>query len=161
MPEPLSFRNQVVGADVERIRELVTGAANFSPAEIEIATELASECLARGIESGYEFIFAEYAGIVVGYACYGPIPGTHARFDLYWVAVAPDSQRHGLGAQLVVRVEAAVRQAGGERIYIDTSTSDAYAAARGFYQRMGYTRAAELPDFYQAGDGKVIFLKVL
>ena len=161
MPEPISFRSQLRAADVERIRELVIAAANFSDAEIDIAAELATERLARGVESGYEFIFAEYAGKVVGYACYGPIPGTHARYDLYWVAVSPETQRLGLGAQLVARVEAAVRVAGGERIYIDTSTSAAYAAARGFYQRMGYRKAAELPDFYQAGDGKLIFLKIL
>ena len=161
MPEPLRFRHGIVGSDVARIRELVTAAANFSAAEVDIAVELASERLARGAASGYEFIFAEYAGTVVGYACYGPIPGTHGRFDLYWVAVAPEAQRHGLGAQLVSRVEAAVHQAGGERIYIDTSTSAAYAPARAFYQRMGYDQAAELPDFYQPGDGKLIFLKTL
>jgi len=54
-----------------------------------------------------------------------------------------------------------VRAAGGERIYIDTSTSPPYDAARGFYRRLGYAEAAVMPDFYRAGDGKVVFVKVL
>ena len=157
----VTYRTEVRPADVSRIREIVIAAGNFSPEEIDIAAELAAERLARGAASGYLFIFAEDAGALAGYACYGPIPGAYARYDLYWVAVAPGTQRHGLGRELVRQVEAAVRAAGGERIYIDTSTSVAYDAARGFYRRMGYTVAAELPDFYQAGDGKVIFLRVL
>lgn len=157
----IHYRDDVRPADVARIREIVTAAANFSNEEIAIAAELAEERLARGLASGYEFIFAENDGAIGGYACYGPIPGTVARYDLYWVAVDPAAQRHRIGAELVGKVEAAVRERGGERIYIDTSTSAAYAPARGFYARMGYQRAAELPDFYKAGDGKLILLKVL
>lgn len=157
----LTYREDVRAEDVARIRAIVTAAANFSGEEIDIAAELAEERLARGPASGYEFIFAERDGVVQGYACYGLIPGTVARYDLYWVAVDPQAQRYRIGAELVRRVETAVRERGGERIYIDTSTSEAYAPARGFYTRMGYRRAAELPDFYKAGDGKIIFLKVL
>ena len=157
----LTFRTTVAAADVERIRAIVIAAANFSAEEIDIAAELVTERLARGATSGYFFILAERAGTLTGYACYGPIAGTYARFDVYWVAVAPAAQRGGLGRELLVRTEAAIRAAGGERIYIDTSTSPGYDAARGFYRRMGYGVAAELPDFYQAGDGKVIFMKAL
>ncbi len=157
----VTYREFVRHADVARICELVTATANFSDEEIAIAAELAEERLARGLASGYEFLFAERDGQVQGYACYGPIPGTVARYDLYWVAVDPAAQRYRIGATLVERVETAVRERGGERIYIDTSTSAAYAPARGFYGRMGYQTVAELPDFYKSGDGKLIFLKVL
>jgi ribosomal protein S18 acetylase RimI-like enzyme len=97
----------------------------------------------------------------VAYACYGPIDGTDGSFDLYWIAVAPEEQGKGLGAQVYARAETAMRRAGAKQIYADTSSSDRYAPTRGFYQRMGFTEQARLPDFYGPGDGKVIYVKVI
>ena len=98
---------------------------------------------------------------LAGYACYGPIAGTIGSFDLYWIVVDPAWQGRGLGRRLMGAVEAAVRCTGGCRLYIDTSTSAAYAPTRAFYTRCGYAIAAELPDFYSPGDGKVIFVRAL
>ena len=44
----------------------------------------------------------------------------------------------------MLAVEAAVRAAGGRRLYVDTSMSPAYARTRNFYARCGYALAAEL-----------------
>lgn len=157
----LPLRRTLAHADVAAIRALVVTAGNFSVEEVEIATELASERLARGSASGYEFLLYEADRHLLGYACYGPIPGTVARYDVYWVVVDPAQQGQGIGRLLVAAVELAVRDAGGERIYIDTSTSPPYDTARAFYRRLGYVEAAVLPDFYRAGDGKVVFMKHL
>ena len=54
-----------------------------------------------------------------------------------------------------------MRKAGAKHIYVDTSSSDRYAATRGFYQQMGFVEEARLPDFYGDGDGKVIYVKSL
>ncbi len=97
----------------------------------------------------------------MAYACYGLIEGTQGSFDLYWIAVSPEEQRKGLGAQVYARAEAAMRKAGAKHIYVDTSSSDRYAPTRGFYQRMGFEEEARLPDFYGPGDGKVIYVKSL
>jgi acetoin utilization deacetylase AcuC-like enzyme/GNAT superfamily N-acetyltransferase len=155
----LDFREAVFSEDVRAIRDLVAAAGVFSAGEVAIACELADERIARGAAADYEFVFAEHAGQIVGYACYGPIPGTRARYDLYWIVVDTSARRLGVGAQLVARVEAAVHAAGGERLYVDTSTSGNYRPARDFYPRMGYRVAAELPEFYGPDDGKVIFVK--
>jgi hypothetical protein len=50
---------------------------------------------------------------------------------------------------------------GRTRVYLETSTRAQYEPTRAFYLRCGYQIVAELPDFYAAGDGKAIFLKVL
>ncbi len=97
----------------------------------------------------------------MGYACYGPIHGTQGSFELYWIAVSPDEQRRGLGAQVYARAEAAMRKAGAKHIYADTSSSDRYAGTRGFYQRMGFHEEARLADFYGPGDGKIVYVKAL
>jgi ribosomal protein S18 acetylase RimI-like enzyme len=66
-----------------------------------------------------------------------------------------------LGPQVFARAEAAMKKAGANKIYVDTSSSDRYAPTRGFYQRMGFIEEARLPDFYGPGDGKVIYVKAL
>jgi ribosomal protein S18 acetylase RimI-like enzyme len=159
--DAISIRTEVVASDAARIRALAIAAGNFNTAEVEIAEELVRERVARGDDSGYHFVIAERAQKLLGYACYGPIPGTMARYDLYWVVVGPDAQRQGLGRDLVARVECAIRVAGGTRLYVDTSTSNPYAAARALYASLGYCTEAILRDFYADGDDKVVFLKLL
>src|SRR3546814_14766489 len=75
-----------------------------------------------GRASGYEFVLREEDGALVGYACYGLILGSATSYDLYWIAVHPDRQGRGFGHQIMACAEAAMRRAGAQRIYIDTST---------------------------------------
>jgi len=155
------LRSNLKPTDLTAIRTLVEATGMFSRAEIEIAAELVAEYLRNGDDSGYRFTVAECDGAVIGYACFGPIPCTVSSYDLYWIAVHPSKQNGGIGRQLVDDVEKRIAKFGGTRIYVDTSGRDAYVPTRSFYERMGYTRAAVLQDFYAPGDGKVIFLKAL
>jgi GNAT superfamily N-acetyltransferase len=158
----MQFRTTLVPADTARVRALAAATSVFRETELDIAAELVEEALARGeVASGYHFVMADVLDGLAGYACYGPIAGTVGSFDLYWIVVDPARQGRGLGRRLMEAVEAAVRSAGGRRLYIDTSTSAAYAPTRAFYTRCGYAIAAELPDFYSPGDGKVIFVRAL
>ena len=157
----LEWRSAVMAEDVGRVRSLVASTGFFNAAEAEVAADLVSERLTKGIRSGYHFVLAERGSTLVAYACYGPIFGTQGSFDLYWIAVAPEEQGRGLGAQTYTRAEAAMRKAGAKHIYADTSSSDRYAGTRGFYQRMGFEEEARLADFYAPGDGKIVYVKGL
>ena len=157
----LDWRNGVMADDVGRVRSLVASTGMFSAAEVDIAGELVTERLTKGIRSGYHFILAERGPGLAAYACYGQIEGTQGSFDLYWIAVSPEEQRKGLGAHVYDRAESAMRKAGAKHIYVDTSSSDRYAPTRGFYQQMGFVEEARLPDFYGDGDGKIIYVKSL
>ena len=147
--------------DPARIRRLVAATGRFSADEQGIAEELALERIEKGRLSGYEFEFACQGDRLLGYACFGPIPGTEKSWDLYWIAVDPGQQGTGLGSSILARVEAAIRRAGGAMLYADTSSIAAYGPTRGFYLARGFGVTAELPDFYRPGDGKVIFSKRL
>ena len=160
-PAALTWREAVRVEDVQRITALVSGTGMFTPEEVDIAGELASERIARGRASGYDFILAEEGGTLSGYACFGPVPGSDTGYDLYWIAVNADRQGRGLGREILRRSEEAIARKGARQIYVDTSSSEKYAPTRQFYLRSGYRIAAELPDFYRPGDGKVIFVKDL
>jgi ribosomal protein S18 acetylase RimI-like enzyme len=155
-----TFRQQVTSSDRDAVRRIVEATRFFRPDEIEVAVELVDERLARDEASGYEFIFMEREGSLVGYACFGKIACTLGSYDLYWIAVEPNWQGRGLGQRLLGEVECHIRQRGGRHIYIETSSRPQYAPTRSYYERCGYEVVAELPDFYDFGDSKVIWRKV-
>ncbi|WP_264210746.1 GNAT family N-acetyltransferase [Leisingera thetidis] len=155
------WRKTLRAGDAARITRLVAETGKFSKEEIEIAGELAEERLSAGAASGYHFLLTECGTELQGYACFGPVPGSDHSWDLYWIAVAPSLQGSGLGRLLMERVEAAIRQVQGRKVYIDTSSSPPYSATRQFYERMGYALRAEFPDFYRDGDGKAVYEKTL
>ena len=144
------------------IRAVTESAGVFYPEEIDIAEELARENLNRGAqESGYHLLVAESGGEVCGFTCIGLIPGARLRYDLYWIAVAETFKGDGVGSELMARSEAAILKSGGVKIYAETSSRPSYAPARAFYRRSGYQVDAVLKDYYDDGDDKVIFAKVL
>ena len=159
--ETLRFRCHLKAGDPEAIRALASRTGFFSPAEIEIAEELACDTLLRGAEAGYHFIVAEEGNRLVGYCCFGHTPCTVHSFDLYWIAVDPEQQGRNLGSKLMDDAEREIRRLGGARVYADTSGRAQYAPTRGFYQHCGYVVDAVLDDFYAPGDAKVVYRKVL
>ena len=155
----LAIRQEVRTSDVGEIRQLVVNTGNFTAAEIAVAVELVTDRLEKGPASDYRFVIADHGGKCVGYTCYGLIPCTTASYDLYWIAVDPEFQRHGLGRLLVATTERFIRAASGQRVYIETSLREHYAGTRAFYERCGYEMASQLTDFYAPGDGKATFCK--
>ena len=153
------LRYEVEPQDAEKVRRLAEATGFFYPYEIDIAVELVEDRLSHGLESEYHFIMAEQDGRLVGYACYGPIPCTAASYDLYWIAVHPDFQGQGLGRELLAEAEKLIANAGGKRIYVDTSERAQYDPTRAFYEKCDYRLEAVLKDFYAPGDGKAIYCK--
>lgn len=155
------FREEVKPEDREAVGRLIRATRFFSEEEIGIAVELVEERLAKGDASGYFFLFAEEENRLLGYACFGPIPGTVHSFDLYWIAVDPGEQGRGVGRKLMATSETLIAQRGGRQVYADTSSRPQYEPTRTFYLSCGYLQEAFLADFYATGDGKVIFVKPL
>ena len=146
---------------MKHVREIVVSSGFFSKAEIEVAVELVQLRLNKGIESGYHFLFAEEDKKVVGYSCFGPIPCTVESYDIYWIAVQEELRRSGLGVELLKKVEEKIKEMGGKRIYVETSSREQYEPTRLFYSRCGYRKEATLKNFYSPGDDKVIYLRAL
>jgi GNAT superfamily N-acetyltransferase len=155
------FRDTLAESDGEAVRSLISRTGFFRADEIDVAVELIDERAARGAASGYEFLFAEAEGELIGYACFGPIACTIGSYDLFWIAVDPRFQRHGVGRMILRGVESQVAKGGGRRIYIDTSGQAKYVPTRAFYERSGYQLAALLADFYAPGDDRVIYVKAI
>ena len=159
--ENYRFRDEPQERDLTAISSILHTSGFFNTEEVEMGVSLISERLEKGEECGYYFQFIEDDSELIGYSCYGPIPGTAHSFDLYWIAVDKEYRGHGIGSLLLNKTEEEILSMRGERIYIETSSSEMYLPTRSFYQKSGYTQEAELVDYYKRGDNKLIYVKVV
>lgn len=157
----ITYREEVRPSDHGQVRQLVDSSGFFSPEEITIAVELVEERLSKGSVSGYFFLFAELTGNVIGYTCFGPIPGTMYSYDIYWIVVHSNFRRLGIGKKLMAHSEDLIGKRGGRLIYLDTSSRDQYKTTRLFYLQCGYRKEAFMKDFYKPGDSKIIYVKAI
>ena len=155
----LSWRRQPEPEDPGRVAALCRDSGFFNPQEVAVARELVEERLTKGLASGYRFWFAQGEGGLLGYACHGPIAGTAAAWDLYWIVVRAGLRGQGLGRRILAKVEASVQRAGGNSLWVETSSRPLYDPTRAFYLARGYVELARLEDFYAPGDAKVILAK--
>jgi ribosomal protein S18 acetylase RimI-like enzyme len=105
-------------------------------------------------------LVAEEDGEVVGYVCFGPTPLTDGVWDLYWLVCETSRRSRGIGRTVLESVEHSAA-ADGRMVLVETSSQPAYAASRAFYCRNGSEEVARLPDFYRAGDDKIVYRKLL
>ncbi|MFN2571925.1 MAG: GNAT family N-acetyltransferase [Gemmatimonadales bacterium] len=142
-----------------RLEQLTRNTALFREEEVATAVELLDECLAG--DDDYRFIGAFDDVELVGYACWGPTPGTAATHDLYWIVVDREQQGRGIGTQLLSEVEQRLRTQDARLVVVETSSRPDYAPTRGFYEARGYTRTATVPEYYAPGDDLVVYTKDL
>lgn len=147
----------LAAGDRAAIERIIRATGVFSEEEVAIALELVD----APPSAGYRFLVAELGGRVAGYACFGATPLTAGTHDLYWIAVDPALHGNGVGGDLLLAVEAALRAEGARLLLIETASKPSYDATRAFYLARGCREVARVPDFYAPGDDKVIYARRL
>ena len=109
----------------------------------------------------YKVLVALKQDQVAGYVCYGPTPMTEGTWDLYWIASDPKFRGQGVGTGLVSAMEGELRRVSARQVRIETSATEDYGPARGFYRSMNYAEEARFRDFYKLGDDLIILRKKL
>jgi ribosomal protein S18 acetylase RimI-like enzyme len=149
------------------VEAIVRAAAVFSAEEVGVAMEVFDAAVA-GSEGGkaesvrdYDLLGAFSGDELVGYAVFGPTPATDRTFDLYWIAVHPDSQGSGAGTALMDAVERRLADGRARMLVIETSSRDDYVPTRTFYKKRGYHESARLRDFYSPGDDRLVLTRRL
>lgn len=143
----------------ERLERLTRETGFFREEEVGTAVELLDEHLAG--DEDYRFIGAFAGNELIGYACWGPTPGTEGTWDLYWIVVARERQGEGIGSDLLKHVEQTLTTDHCRLVVVETSSRADYAPTRAFYEARGYTRTAVIPEYYAPGDDLVIYFKDL
>jgi GNAT superfamily N-acetyltransferase len=139
---------------------LIRATGFFTAAEIGVAEELMDIYLDRPDQKDYGVVVVENdEGAPAGYMTWGPTPLAEDAYDIYWMAVAPSDQGKGRGKELVRWLETEVGRRNGRVIIIETSSQPKYHGTRQFYIDLDYKEVARVPDFYRAGDDRVIYAK--
>lgn len=146
--------------DRARVREIVEDTGVFRPEEVDIALEV-FDGATQEPGADYTALGAFEEDYMVGFACFGPTPGTVGTWDLYWIAVDPATHRHGIGRRLADAVERSIAGTGGRLVVAETSSRADYGPTRAFYEGVGYVVAARVPDFYAPKDDLVVYTKRL
>ncbi len=111
-------------------------------------------------ESDDEYLGAfDAEGRLIGYACYGPTPGSDRGYNLYWIAVHPGAQRTGCGAALFAEVERRMRALNARMAIAEVPSRADHAGTRAFYARQGFLESARVRGYYTPSDDRIIYTK--
>jgi len=97
----------------------------------------------------------------VAVAYFAPEQMTTGTWNLYLIAVHTDQQGFGIGTQLMNYVESFLKSKGERIIIVETSDLEEFELTRKFYQGLNYQKEAHIREFYDEGEGKVVFWKKL
>ncbi len=75
---------------------------------------------------------------------------------LGWTYVNPWWHGRGAGRLLLEGAIERVRELGGRKLFVETSSAEAYERAVRFYERSGFAEEGRLRDFYGPGEHKII-----
>ena len=98
---------------------------------------------------------------VVGIAYCAPERMTDGTWNLLLIAISPKCQGQGAGKQFMDFIEQQIQNIPARILLVETSGLPEFELTRKFYPQCGYTQVACIPDYYEAGDDKVVFLKNL
>ncbi|MGK2905985.1 MAG: GNAT family N-acetyltransferase [Desulfuromonadales bacterium] len=145
--------------DIPLLEEILVATGAFTDAEVTIALELLETVINDPGQQDYEVAVADIGDHVAGYVLFGPVPLTEGNYDLYWIAVDPNSQGSGIGRRLMKHVEEQVRLRGGRLLCLETSSQGGYLRTRKFYEQAGYVEESCIRDFYKPGDDRLTYVK--
>lgn len=109
------------------------------------------------VEMTGHWCIAEADGTLKGFAFAREEEATDRTWNILALAVDPSAQGQGLGRKLVIEMEERLSDA--RLLIIETTQRPDQEAARALYLKLGYTQVAQIPDFYSAGEDKIVFLK--
>lgn len=99
--------------------------------------------------------------LAIGIAYCAPERMTEGTWNLYLIAVHPDYQGQGVGTSMVHYIEQMLAARGERVLLVETSSLASFKRTRRFYHKCGYEKEAQIREFYQAGEDKIVFRKSL
>jgi ribosomal protein S18 acetylase RimI-like enzyme len=139
----------------------VVRASGLLPPDALTEVEATLDGFLTGAAATDRWLITDTGTSIAATAYYAPERMTDGTWNLYLLAVHPDHQGQGRGAALVRHVEQDLREAGARVLLIETSGVPDFAGQRAFYTGLGYHEEARIRDFYEPGDDKVIYWKIL
>ena len=147
-------------ADVDALIGIVVATGLIAADETGTLEEMLEIHFAGHADSGSSWLTDDEGG-PVGVSYSAPERLTSGTWNLLMIAVRPDYQGKGHGAALLRYVEQQLTAQGERMLLVETSGTEGFERTREFYRKAGYEEEARIRDYYDAGDDKIVFRKVL
>ena len=121
--------------------------------------EMISDYLHNEDSNDYWFTYDDGKPVAIAYCA--PERMTHRTWNLYLIAVHPDRQKSERGASMLQYIEQRLAKRGERILLVETSGLPSFEGTREFYRKCGYSQEARIRQFYQAGEDKIVFRKLL
>lgn len=144
-------------ADLSRLKTVITSSDLF-PAEL--LDDMMADYL-QNEDSEQIWRVAETDEQIIGLAYAAPEMMTEGTYNLYLIAVHKSMQGKGVGGQLMRHFEELLTHQKVRILLVETSGLPEFERTRAFYDQLDYQRTAVIPEFYAAGEDKVVFWKKL
>lgn len=153
----LCFRNTLRENDPEIIAHIASSTGFFDDRDVQHNADIARHLLLQK-DCEHRFLFAEYNGKTVAYACFEELPDAKAgTYELYWLSTLNEYRGLGIGRKLVDYLIDRLKNYGAERLYVKTDSIPQYEPTRRFYEKCGFKLCAVLPEYYDSGDDCCIY----
>lgn len=155
MTEPIRIR-MLAATDTAGVEHVLETSGLFPPDLLGPMVAPYLDRTARDI-----WLAATRANSIVGFAYAAPERMTDGTWNLLAIAVDKVAQGQGIGRQIVAHLEQMLQAQIQRLLLVETSGLADYDDTRRFYRTIGYAEVARIPDFYQAGEDKLVFCKAL
>ncbi len=155
MTDPAIIR-PVRATDMAGLKSVIA-AVDLFPSEM---LDGMAEAYLSGAASEEIWLTVEGDGLAAIAYC-APERMTSGTWNLLLIAVHPSRQGMGIGAAITQHLEKMLAEQGDRILLVETSSLPEFARTRSFYLKTDYHEEARIRDYYQAGEDKVIFRKVL
>ena len=142
----LCFRNTLRENDPEIIAHIASSTGFFDDRDVQHNADIARHLLLQK-DCEHRFLFAEYNGKTVAYACFEELPDAKAgTYELYWLSTLNEYRGLGIGRKLVDYLIATLKNYDAERLYVKTDSTPQYEPTRRFYEKCGFKFEEEIID---------------
>ncbi len=86
---------------------------------------------------------------------------TDGTYNALLLAIDKKHQGKGIGGALMHHLEQQLISDGHRLLLVETSGQADFEQTRQFYLKSGYEIVARIPEYYEAGDDKIVFFKIL
>jgi ribosomal protein S18 acetylase RimI-like enzyme len=155
MPENFCIR-PIVPEDLPALKVIVDANELFPS---DMLDEMISNYFDDEDSNDYWFTYDDGKPVAIAYCA--PERMTQGTWNLYLIAVHPNRQKSGLGASMLHHIEQRLADRKERILLVETSGLESFEGTREFYRKCGYEREAQIREFYQAGEDKIVFRKSL
>lgn len=151
-----SYIRPVTSEDLPALKTVIDANGLFPS---DMLDEMISDYLSDEDSKDYWFTYDDGKPVAIAYCA--PERMTQGTWNLYLIAVHPDYQKFGRGASMLHHIEQKLAQNGERILLVETSGLPSFEGTREFYRKCGYNQEARIREFYQAGEDKIVFRKLL